>query len=524
MEVAEGFLVGTDKEDAEHVLVALFDLGIVKREGGIDAAGVGEFVDLAVAVASDVREHGIAGGLLLEAVDGHDRKDLVDGPQVGKALEHAEVAVVEIGHDGVQTIHLTAIVATALEHGGNPGEDVPVELLAVGALAEVDLAVVELAAELVAVINGVVVDLLEAVAGGLGGVFFSVETEFVEIAQQGRGVFVDLDFGDALAGLEAVDVEDVDDQDGVIGHDGAAGLGDEIRVRYSSLGSDFGDGLDDVGAVFLGAVVAAGFGGAFETVVADGEAAAEVEDAHAGAFLNEADVNARGLSDGLADGADVWNLRALVIVQHAEAVEHAALAQVIDHVHELGDVEAEDAGIAAGAAPVAGAFSAEAEANAEGGADAHLFRALKDEVELGGHFENEDDLQAHFLRVEREVDELLVLVAIAHDVGLWVVHVAEGGDELGLAAGLQAVMILAAIAGDLLNHFLLLVHLDGVNATIDALVFAFLDGGGEAFIELVDAPAQEIAETDEEGELGAALAEAFDDGGEGDGLGLLAVL
>jgi hypothetical protein len=64
--------------------------------------------------------------------------------------------------------------------------------------------------------------------------------------------------GDALAGLEAVDVEDVDHQHRVVGHDGAAGLGDDVGMRHAGLGGDFGDGLDDVGAVFLGAVVAAG--------------------------------------------------------------------------------------------------------------------------------------------------------------------------------------------------------------------------------------------------------------------------
>ena len=54
VQIAEGFLVGTDEEDAEHVFVAFFDLGIVQRQAAADAIGEGKFVDLAVAIAGDV--------------------------------------------------------------------------------------------------------------------------------------------------------------------------------------------------------------------------------------------------------------------------------------------------------------------------------------------------------------------------------------------------------------------------------------------------------------------------------------
>jgi hypothetical protein len=130
-----------------------------------------------------------------------------------------------------------------------------------------------------------------------------------------------------MPGFEAVDVEDVDDEDGVVGDDGAAGLGDDVWVGDAASAVTSVTGFDDVGAVFAGAVVAAGLRGAFEAVVADGETAAEVEDAHASAFLDEAAIDACGFGDGLADGADVGDLRALVVVEHAQAVEHAFFPQ-----------------------------------------------------------------------------------------------------------------------------------------------------------------------------------------------------
>lgn len=344
VEVAEGLLVGADEEDADDVVfVGIFEVDVVEGEAMVEFAGVSELVDFAVGVAGDVREDGVTSGSVFEVMDGHDREDLVNGPEIGKALEDAEVAVIVVGHDGADALHLGAVDAHGFLAFGDPGEEFPVKFFALGAFAEGNFAVAEFAAEFVAIVAGVVVDFLETIHIGGGLEAFAVAgvfLEFVEVADQRGGVFGDADLA---VGFEAVDVEDVDEEDGVVGDDGATGLGDDVRVGDAGFTGDFGDGFDDVGAVFLGAVVAAGFGGAFEAVVADGEAAAEVEDAHAGAFLDEADVDAGGFGDGLADGADVGDLRALVVVEHAKAVEHAFFTKVVDDMHELGDVEAEDA-------------------------------------------------------------------------------------------------------------------------------------------------------------------------------------
>ena len=53
-------------------------------------------------------------------------------------------------------------------------------------------------------------------------------------------------------------------------------------------------------------------------------------------------------------------------------------------------------------------------------------------MQLAGHFENEDDAQAHFLGVQGEVDEFFIFVTIANDVGLRIVHVGQSGDQFGL--------------------------------------------------------------------------------------------
>ena len=74
------------------------------------------------------------------------------------------------------------------------------------------------------------------------------------------------------------------------------------------------------------------------------------------------------------------------------------------------------------------------------------------------------------LGLQGQVDELVVLVAVADEEGLGVVQVREGRDELRLAPGLQAVVVALAELRDLLDDLLLLVDLDRVDAPVGAAV------------------------------------------------------
>ena len=49
-------------------------------------------------------------GLLVEAVDGHDREELLDRPVVGRRLEDGEVAVVGVGQPLLQRLQLVGHV------------------------------------------------------------------------------------------------------------------------------------------------------------------------------------------------------------------------------------------------------------------------------------------------------------------------------------------------------------------------------------------------------------------------------
>ena len=78
--------------------------------------------------------------------------------------------------------------------------------------------------------------------------------------------------------------------------------------------------------------------------------------------------------------------------------------------------------------------------------------------------------------MQAEIDELLVLVAVADEAGFRVFELGNGGNEFGFGTDFEAVVKARAELGDLLDRMLLLVHLNGEDAAVFALVAERGDG------------------------------------------------
>ncbi len=477
----------------------------MQRQVALHAALVDELVDLAVAVAGDVGEDALAGGFLVEAVDGHDREQLADGPGVGQALEHAEIAVVEIAQHPVQVDELGARVLDLPGEPADLADRRPEQLFGQRPFAQAGLAVLEQAPGLVAIEDGVVEHLLDVAHGqGLEGLDHVFELGRATLGQPlGQRV-----------GLEAGDVEDVEQQDRVVGHQGPARFGDDDRVGDVVLVERGHHRLDDVRAVFLEGVVAAGQEVGLGAVVVHCQAAAEVEVFDLRALPDQAGVDAAGLVHRGADLADVGDLRAQVVVDQLEAVEHAGAGEQVHRLDNLVGVEPEDGALAAGLGPVAAGLGRQLDADAENGLGVQGLGALEDERQLVGHLHHEDAGEADLGGVEAEVDELLVLVAVADEHRLLVAHHAHGGDQLRLGAGLETVVVARAELGDLLHHLLLLVDLDRVGAHEAAGVAQLFHGGAEGLVEAGDLGVEDVLDAQEHRHVQAAFAHAVGHGGD----------
>ena len=125
----------------------------------------------------------------------------------------------------------------------------------------------------------------------------------------------------------------------------------------------------------------------------------------------------------------------------------------------------------------------------------------EDEFQFGELLHHGNDLFAQLAGHHRHADELVILEAVADDRHIATIHQAEHGQQFRLAAGLEAKMKGFAVVEDFLHYLPLLVDLDGIDTAVAAAEFVFLDGLTESTLHFGDAMAEDIVETDQDGQL-----------------------
>ncbi len=267
--------------------------------------------------------------------------------------------------------------------------------------------------------------------------------------------------------------------------------------------------IDDVVGVFLQRVVHRRFEVGLRPVVVDAETAADVHELQARALLGELAVDARRFVQRALDDADVRDLAAEVEVQQLEAVLHAALLQLLEAAQDLGDRQAELRAVAAGRLPAARAARRQLDAHADVRAHADLLRVLEHQLELGVLLDHRDDLAAHLLRQHRHLDEFEILEAVADDRRVVGRH-RRHGEQLRLAAGLEAEAVLRAEVQHFLDDLALLVHLDRVDAAVLALVLVLVDRALEGAVDLAEPVLEDVGEANQDRHREAAQLQAID--------------
>jgi len=119
-----------------------------------------------------------------------------------------------------------------------------------------------------------------------------------------------------------------------------------------------------------------------------------------------------------------------MVVEELQAVEHVLFLEAVDDIDDMGHAEAENAGVAARLGPQPLGLGRQFDAQAKVGGDLVVLGALDDQVDLAGDLDDEEDLISHLDRIKTEIDELLVLVAVADQAGLAALHHRDRGDQL----------------------------------------------------------------------------------------------
>ena len=235
------------------------------------------------------------------------------------------------------------------------------------------------------------------------------------------------------------------------------------------------------------------------TVVVHAESAATVNKFDVEAQCVELHVELCRLAQGGGDAAYLGDLRTDVEVNELQAVVHAHLVEHFQSFEQFGGVEAELGGVAAAFLPLARAGGGQLDADAQVGTHAELFGGLGDGVQLGQLFHHEEDALAHFLTQQGQLDEVLVLVAVAHDEAVAVHIGGQHSVKLRFGAGLQAQVVLLAVADDFLHHGAHLVHLDGIDDEVFGLVVVLRCSAGKAVGSFFDAVVEDVGETQKHG-------------------------
>jgi hypothetical protein len=239
-------------------------------------------------------------GLFVEAVQRGDGEELLERPVVEQGLEDGEIADVLVGEERGE---LVQFLRAGSRISGPPWRFVR-----------------RSARRATRRRRGFQVEVAEVEEGEGLLLFLDRVVETLEPAELGLVLQHDLQIGDDLVldlglvlvaeGFALVDaLEDLDDEQGVRGDDGAAGLADNVRHVDVGGRADLADVEDHVAGVFLHRVVHRGLEVRARAVVVDAEAAADVEVAHGEAHLRELAVEPRRLDDGVLDRDDVRHLR-----------------------------------------------------------------------------------------------------------------------------------------------------------------------------------------------------------------------
>ena len=212
-------------------------------------------------------------GRSLQAVDRHDREQLIDGPAVGQRLEHREVAEVDVGEDRLELFELFGHFVELAGEVAHLGAGRPVEPLGQAALLERQQPEIEHLQHLIARGLRIVIALDHAPFGDRAVGVEQVAHRLRQFALAAFLVFLARD----PELVERRAAERIEDEHAVVRGDRAPGLADDHRMRDLARVADVGDAIHHVVGVFVERVVHRRGEVRAAAVVVDAEAAADVD-------------------------------------------------------------------------------------------------------------------------------------------------------------------------------------------------------------------------------------------------------
>ena len=390
----------------------------------------------------------------------HDGEDLIDGPDVRHGLEHRQVDEIFIGELFIQLVEDLAVRgAPAVHQCAYPLTNSRIERFGTSALFQRDDIVQIHGLRLAQPVHGIVITFH-------GRASIQTFEDVPQILNDARLIFIWRREGAGTGRLLAVD--HVGDQHGVVRGHGATGFGNDIRVWQIQFVTQLPQAMHHVVGVFLHRVIDGAETARARAFVIDAQATADIDGIQWHLQVAQLRVVTCDLTHAALNVADVGDLRTQMTVQQLQAVEQTCRTQALHQTQGLRGIQTEFGLFTTGVLPLAGADGGQPHAQTQQRLDPKRARFLDDQIQLGKFFHHNEDAVAQAFADQRQADIFTILVTITDD-GATRTRQRQHGHQLGLAAGLQADP-LTAMAENLGDHALLLIHLDGIDRGVAALI------------------------------------------------------
>src|ERR1051326_4461192 len=295
--ITHRFLVSPDEH--ERQIIRLVRIQRVQFEHLLHVVQIDELVNNPIRVARDITERRVLRRRLIQTMNRHDRKQLVQRPMVRHGAKHRKVRQVFSAEQPAQFTKLFGDIFRSLRVLISAFTNVPEQHFALRAIFERDQAEVEQYEEFFTMFKRVVVILAIVLdADRL--------TQITEFDHDLRIVFVDLDRRNVF-------------DDG-----------------FNLIVTNLFDCIDNVVRKLLRRVVRRRIKRRLRTVVIDGHAAANVEQLDRHLHLVNLRVNARGFLHRILDALDVRELRTDVEVKQLQHVQPARFFDAPNDFQQLG--------------------------------------------------------------------------------------------------------------------------------------------------------------------------------------------
>ena len=484
--VAQNLLIGTHEEHTDIVRTLLLVQRMERNEMAHSHFG-GKLRNLAVRVASDVLQGGIAVWSLVQSLNGHDGEDLVNRPSVRQRMEQGEIAEVFICQEFVQRMELLRHMLHRMHQRIDFPSHCPVHPFNLRTGAQVQHAMRE-------EVEGLLTDLLSIVPVLQHVAHIDVAPYLIQFLCQSMVFLVHhklVGHGRHLSGLQHLH-----DEHRMVSRQRTSTLGDDVGMRNLIGIGSLHKRIHAVVHILLNGIIHRTLAVArTAAVIIHTQSTATIHKLHAIAHLMQLHIEHARLAQRILNAAYLRDLATDVEMDEFQALLHAILLNILQRRQQFARRQAKLAGIAAAFLPFARTRGSQLDADAYVRAHTQLLRNARDDFQFVELLHHNEDALAHLLSQQCQLYVVLVFIAIADDERI-AVHVhCQHSMQFRFRTSLQPQIELLTVLHHLLHHRADLVHLDGVDdkilPIIAILIRRLLEAGGS----LLDAVVDDVGET-----------------------------